>query len=114
VAVGEFMRELLGTWGLNATFVPGPEDALDLVRAEPLRFDVVITDQSMPRVTGLTLARRLREIRADIPVILYSGHGDAVAETEISAARLCAVMRKPIDPVLLSQTLARCLAGAGH
>ena len=109
VAVGEFMRELLGTWGLDTTFVSRPEEALDLVTAEPLRFDVVITDQSMPRLTGLALAHRLREIRQDLPVILYTGHGEGLAEVDVGAARLCAVIRKPIDPVILSQTLARCL-----
>jgi PAS domain S-box-containing protein len=111
-SVGEFMRELLGTWGLDAVFVPRPEEALDLVQADPLRFDVVITDHSMPRVTGLVLARRLRDIRTDLPVILYTGHGEALAEFEVDASRLCAVMRKPIDPALLNQTLARCLAAA--
>jgi PAS domain S-box-containing protein len=110
--VGEFMRALLVTWGLDTTFVPRPEEALDLVQAEPMRFDVVITDQSMPRMTGLALARRLREIRADLPVILYTGHGGGLAGADIGAARLCAVMHKPIDPVLLGQTLARCLSAA--
>jgi len=110
--VGEFMRELLGTWGLNATCTARPEEALELVRAEPSKFDVVITDQSMPRLTGLELARELHGVRADLPVILYTGHGEGLSDGEISAARLCAVMRKPVDPVLLSQTLARCLAPA--
>ncbi len=108
-SVGEFMRELLGTWGLRAMCTPRPEEALELVRAEPRRFDAVITDQSMPRLTGLALARRLREIRADLPVILYTGHGEALADADVGAARLCAIIRKPVDPALLSQTLARCL-----
>jgi len=46
-AVGEFMRELLETWGLNASYAPGACAALDLVTAEPARFDAVITDLSM-------------------------------------------------------------------
>jgi PAS domain S-box-containing protein len=112
VSVGEFMRELLGTWGLKATWTARPEEALELVRADPLRFDVVITDQSMPKLTGVTLARGLHELRADLPVILYTGHGEGLADGDVSAARLCAVMRKPVDPALLSQTLARCLASA--
>jgi len=110
--VGEFMRELLGTWGLKATCMARPEEALELVRADPRRFDVVITDQSMPMLTGLALARELREARADLPVILYTGHGEGLSDDEISAARLCAVMRKPVDPSMLSQTLARCLSTA--
>jgi two-component system cell cycle sensor histidine kinase/response regulator CckA len=109
-SVGEFMRELLETWGLQATCSPSPEAALERVRADPSRFDVVITDQSMPRMTGLQLAQRLRQVRTDLPVILYTGHGEGLSSDEVEAARLCALVPKPVDPTLLSQTLARCLA----
>jgi len=60
VAVGEFMRELLETRGLTATFVPGPAGGAELVTTAPGRFDVVITDQSMPRMTGCSWPRRCR------------------------------------------------------
>ena len=110
-AVGEFMRELLDTWGLEAVYASRPEVALDLVRAEPARFDVVITDHSMPRLTGLELAGRLRALRARLPVILYTGHGDGLAGDDVTRAGLSAVLRKPVDPVQLGQVLARCLAG---
>ncbi len=108
-SVGEFMRELLESWGLRATSTPSPEAALELLQAAPARFDVVITDQSMPRLTGLRLARRIHEIQPDLPVVLYTGHGEGLSGDEVDAARLCAVIRKPVDPTLLSQTLARCL-----
>jgi PAS domain S-box-containing protein len=108
--VGEFMRELLDTWGLKAISVARPESALELVAATPRRFDVVITDQSMPRITGIELATRLRVIREDLPVILYTGYGDGLPDDALGAARLCAVIRKPVDPTLLSQALAGCLA----
>jgi PAS domain S-box-containing protein len=106
--VGQFMREMLETWGLQVTWTPRPEAALELVRATPSRFDVVITDQSMPKLTGLQLSRRLREVRADLPVVLYTGHGEGLADGD--AAGLSAVIRKPVDPVLLSRTLSGCLA----
>jgi CheY-like chemotaxis protein len=111
--VGEFMRELLATWGLEATCVHRPEAALDLVHAEPDRFDVVITDQSMPRLTGLELARRLKQVRATLPVVLYTGHGDGISGDEVDAAGVAVVMHKPVDPAQLSQVLTRCLAAAG-
>jgi len=112
-SVREFMRELLESWGLRATCLASAATALERLRAEPGRFDVLITDQSMPRMTGLELAQRLRQQHDELPVILYTGHGENLAGDEIDAARLCAVIRKPVDPVLLSQTLARCLAPAG-
>src|SRR5690606_38519672 len=69
--VGEFMRELLATWGLDATFVARPREAFDVVVQNPARFDLVITDQAMPRMTGLELARALRSVRPDLPIVLY-------------------------------------------
>jgi PAS domain S-box-containing protein len=111
-SVGGFMRELLESWGLQAVCLPRPDLALDLVRAEPRRFDVLITDQSMPKMTGLELAQRLRRIRGDLPIILYSGHGEGLADAEAAAAGLCAVMRKPVDPVELGCVLTRCLGSS--
>jgi len=106
-AVGEFMRELLETWGLNASYAPGACAALDLVTAEPARFDAVITDLSMPRMNGLQLANALRKIRADLPVILYSGYGDKVARPDLQSAGIRAVLPKPVEPAALEAVLRR-------
>ena len=80
--VGRFMRELLETWGLQAVCLHRPEAALELIRAEPSRFDVLITDQSMPKMSGMELAQRIRQFHDDLPIILYSGHGDGLAGDE--------------------------------
>ena len=111
-SVGEFMRELLDTWGLRATYLARPLEALDAVVREPSRFDVVITDQSMPRMTGVQLARALREIRGDLSVILYTGYSDGVGQQDIAAAGLKAVLKKPVDPVALRTALDTCLRPA--
>ena len=107
--VGEFMRELLETWGLRATCVPGGQAALDLVAATPDRFDAVITDQSMPRMTGLQLAQALRAVRAGLPVILYTGYAEGLARSELEMAGIRAVLRKPVEPGALEAALAGVL-----
>jgi CheY-like chemotaxis protein len=112
VAVGEFMRELLETRGLTATFVPGPQAALELVSAAPGRFDAVITDQSMPRMTGVQLAQRLQALRGDLPVILYSGYGEGLHQHALQAARIRTVLRKPVDPHALEAALTTVLTGS--
>jgi signal transduction histidine kinase/ActR/RegA family two-component response regulator len=109
-SVREFMRELLESWGLTTTCTSTAAAALEQVHAAPDRFDVLVTDHSMARMTGLELAQRLRQHHHDLPVILYTGHGEGLAGDEVAAARLTAVIPKPVDPQLLSQTLARCLA----
>jgi PAS domain S-box-containing protein len=108
-AVGEFMRELLETWGVNASFSPGPQAALELVTESPARFDAVITDQAMPRMTGLQLARALHAVRSDLPVLVYSGYGDGLAHGDLQVADIRAVLRKPVEPAALEAALRAVL-----
>jgi PAS domain S-box-containing protein len=108
-SVGEFMRELLDAWGLSATVVNQGSAALELVREAPARFDLVITDQSMPKMTGAELARRIRELRPGLPVILYTGYGDGIAVDAPDALGFRAIVRKPVDPDSLSRVVAECL-----
>jgi len=75
-------------------------DALEAFRAQPGKFDIVITDQTMPRMTGLQLARELISIRPDIPVILCTGFSDLVTEEE---ARLIGIKRFIMKPVILRE-----------
>lgn len=105
VTVGEFMRELLETWGVHATFMSRPQEALDAIRQAPARFDLVITDQAMPRMTGLDLARALRDLRADLPVILYTGFGENLTAADLRAAGIRALLPKPVEPQKLAAAL---------
>jgi CheY-like chemotaxis protein len=104
------MRELLDTWGMRATCVTRPQDAIEAVTRNPSRFDVVITDQSMPCMNGVQLARALHAARGDLPVVLYTGYSDGLGQADVEAAGLAAVLKKPVDPHALRSTLERCLA----
>jgi CheY-like chemotaxis protein len=109
--VGNFMRELLETWGLDAEFVTEAQTALDLITSHPGRFDAVITDQAMPRMTGLQLAEALRAICRDLPVFLYTGYGHVLDGPSLSAAGVRSVLDKPVDPASLQAALSKVLAG---
>jgi two-component system cell cycle sensor histidine kinase/response regulator CckA len=100
-AVGEFMRDLLESWGLQATVAAGAVHARDMFVSDTARFDLVITDQTMPRMTGLELARELRALRSDLPVILYTGFSDGISPQDIRAAGVRALITKPIEPHVL-------------
>jgi len=104
--VGEFMRELLASWGLEAACVARPQEALDAVAREPGRYDLVITDQSMPRMTGLELARALAGTRPELPVILYTGYSDDLDDADLAAAGIRTLLRKPVEPAALARALA--------
>ncbi len=71
--------------GYRVTAIGSAVEALEMFKKNPAAFDVVITDQTMPRLTGYELAQRLMEIRTDMPVILCTGYSDLVtAESAIA------------------------------
>ncbi|HYD55286.1 MAG TPA: PAS domain S-box protein [Burkholderiales bacterium] len=97
-AVAQFMRELLQSWGLAAECATSAAAAAGLFALDPRAWDLVVTDQTMPGLTGVALARQLLALRADLPVILYSGHMDRATEADSRAAGIRAVLPKPVEP----------------
>jgi len=83
-------------------------DALAALRRDPGAFDAVITDQTMPKMSGTDLARQARELRPDLPVILTTGYGERV-ESESLQTDIAAVAAKPFDVGALIQKLRRAL-----
>jgi PAS domain S-box-containing protein len=108
-AVGEFMRDLLEYWGLAVTLAPGGVEAWEHFRAAPTAIDLVITDQTMPRLGGLDLARRLHEARPDLPVVLYSAYLEGLDRSALDDAGITAGLAKPVDPGRLLEILKTCL-----
>jgi len=104
-SVAEFMRDLLESWGLEVTAVTNPTDARQLFAGDPAHFDLVITDQTMPRMTGIDLAREMLATRPDLPVILYSGFGEGIAQEQTLAAGIRALVKKPVEPQALFSLL---------
>jgi CheY-like chemotaxis protein len=76
------MAALLMRRGLPAQAVGDPEEALAMVRAEPLAWGAVLTDMAMPSMSGREFRRRLRAIRPELPVLLMSGREDDVEPGE--------------------------------
>jgi PAS domain S-box-containing protein len=103
--VAEFMGELLKTWGLEVTVKNNPVEACELVASGPERFDLVITDQTMPKLTGLELACKVTELRPGLPVILYTGYCEDLAQDKLARCGVRALVKKPLDPEVLMSTL---------
>jgi CheY-like chemotaxis protein len=97
-AVGEFMQELLESWGLGVTLLENPVQAKTLFTAQPDRFDLVVTDQTMPKLTGLELARALTALRPGLPVVLCTGYAERLTDEQTRSAGVRALVKKPIDP----------------
>jgi len=83
-------------------------NALEAFRKGPYQFDVVITDMTMPKLTGDLLAQRLMEIRPDIPVILCTGFRDKMSEEKAKKVGLNGFIMKPI----IRRELARAIRKA--
>jgi CheY-like chemotaxis protein len=71
--------------------------ALDDFSTTPSGYDLVITDLTMPRLTGHQLALEIKRIRPDIPIILCSGYGEQMDLEEVKAGGISAFLKKPID-----------------
>jgi PAS domain S-box-containing protein len=83
--------------------------ALQAFRAEPRRFDLVLTDEAMPDLVGIELAREIRRIRPDIPIILMSGHGGVPLANRAAGIGVNEVLRKPLQRGDLAESFARNL-----
>jgi len=97
-SVTEVMRELLESWGIEASVADEPEAALAMVRANTDAYDLIITDQTMPRMSGLQLAEEIGRLAAAPPVVLFSGYADAVDSARLTAAGVKALVHKPLEP----------------
>lgn len=86
-----------------------PATALEAFRLDPDQFDVVITDLSMPHMSGLELARHIRRIRADVPVILTTGFLSPETEADARAAGIDEVTVKASTVADLSSAIARVI-----
>jgi CheY-like chemotaxis protein len=95
--VGEFMKELLESWGLEVTLKTCSLAAQTAFVSCPQQFDLVITDQVMPKMTGLILAQRFLNIRPNLPIILYTGYSDSLTEQQFGESGIRAILRKPLD-----------------
>jgi PAS domain S-box-containing protein len=83
--------------GYVGTAETDPLRALETFRARPQAFDLVITDYSMPQLAGLDLARAVRELRADIPIIMLTGFIEDLPPELIEQAGVNRVVKKPIS-----------------
>jgi PAS domain S-box-containing protein len=103
-SVALFMHDLLAHWGLSVTTYLDAVDALQAI-AQGMAFDLVITDETMPGMTGLELAQALHALDAGLPILLYTGYGNGVTEADLERAGVAALVRKPVEPAVLLAVL---------
>ena len=96
-SVGRFIGELLKGCGCQVTVETDSRSALSKFERSPEAFDLVVTDQTMPGITGAELAQSLLAIRPDLSIILCTGYSDQVDEAGAEALGIRGYVSKPIE-----------------
>jgi len=102
-------REMLEQLGYSVVLQSSSVEALEIFRAEPDAFDLVITDQTMPLMTGEKLAREIMRIRSDTPIVLCTGYSELVTEDKVKAEGICELIMKPYVLRDLDETIRKVL-----
>jgi CheY-like chemotaxis protein len=101
---------MLGSLGYDVVSTTSSLQAVESFQAEPHRFDLVITDQTMPHMTGERLAHELHRIRPDIPIILCTGYSPLINAERAQALGIDAFCMKPLVTRDLAVTIQQVLA----
>jgi len=95
--------------GYKVESTTSPIEALDLFRSKSDQFDLVITDLTMPKMTGDKLVKAILDIRPDIPIILCTGFSEKINSEKIREIGAAVYLEKPHDKHDLSKTIRRVL-----
>jgi PAS domain S-box-containing protein len=103
--VVDFSRELLEELGYRVVTETDPVGAIEVFKNNSDNFDIVITDKTMPRLTGFDVIRKIRAIRADIPVVLCSGYQDKEDMEKLQALGINQLITKPVRMIVLAKAI---------
>jgi PAS domain S-box-containing protein len=106
VEMGQALLERLGYW---VTVNTSPEKALEIFRKDPYGFDLLITDQTMPKMTGMQLAKELLRIRPDMPIVLCTGYSKIISEEDVKAVGIREFAMKPLEMKKMAEIIRRVL-----
>jgi CheY-like chemotaxis protein len=105
-------EEIVAQLGYEPVGFVSSVTALDAFRAEPQRFDAVVTDESMPDLVGTELAQKIRRLRPSMPIILMSGLGVGPVVNRAAEVGVVEILRKPLHGRDIAESLARALRSA--
>lgn len=104
-----YYAELLESQGYRVTGVTDAREALRYFTDAPHAVDLVITDQTMPEMTGVHLARTMLELRPDLPLILCTGYSEEIDAESAKALAITAYFEKPVLPADLIRRVGEIL-----
>ncbi len=105
----DISKETMEKYGHHVTTSGNGLEALEIFRQDPGQFDLVITDQVMPRMKGDQLAREILKIRPDLPVVLCTGFSESITEQTAEAIGICKFLYKPVGAAMLAELVREIL-----
>lgn len=107
-ALAEFQNELLSSKGFKCTIAQNGDIAFNAFQSDPDRFDLIITDQTMPQMTGTELITKIRKIKSDIPILLATGYSETINPDKLKAENVL-LLHKPLTASMLLSNVAGLL-----
>lgn len=105
----ELVKDMLENLGYKVDTHTDSIEALENFRQHPGRYDLVISDQTMPNMTGVRLAEKIRKIEADIPIIVCSGFSESINEDNYESMGINAYLMKPFSERALTNIIRQIL-----
>lgn len=105
-------RKVLERLGYAVETSSNATDALARVRAHPEAFDLVVTDQTMPGMTGTALAEKIHTLRPNLPIILTTGYSATLTLEAVQAIGIRQLLLKPLTIDALGSAISKVLQGA--
>jgi len=109
----ESLKEMLGRIGYKVTGVGQSMYALEVFREDSGQFDLVITDYTMPGMTGIQLAREMIKIRPGVPIVIMTGYSENVDINRVQTEDIAGFVEKPFSRYEMASTIYEILH-AGH
>ena len=107
--LAEMGKQALEWLGYKVTTRTSSIDALATFQSQPDMFDAVITDQTMPAMTGIELAERMLKIQANLPIILCTGYSSLIDEQQALVRGIRSMILKPFTPKAIAELLRKVL-----
>jgi len=108
VSLADIEYDLLTSYGYKCTKKYDSEEALNLFLSDSKAFDLIITDQTMPNLTGLELIDNIRKNNIDIPIIIVTGYSDKIKDSKLDIENVTLLL-KPVETKKLLANVARVL-----
>jgi two-component system cell cycle sensor histidine kinase/response regulator CckA len=103
--ITQMAEQVLRSQGFEVTALTSAVRALAAFLAEPLEFDAVVLDHTMPELSGLELAQRISSIRQELPIVLLSGLAEGLSRAALQKAGVARCLPKPLPLSQLGELL---------